>query len=50
MGSFPIPGKIIDSDNSIIYHGISIDLCTLKLDNSFDKFKNYVLRNWMEFG
>jgi hypothetical protein len=35
-------GKIIDNDNDIIYRGGSTELCSLRLDNSFDKFKNLI--------
>jgi len=33
-------GKIIDSDDDIIYHRESTELCSLRLDNSFDELKN----------
>jgi len=37
-------GKIINSNNGIIYHEGSVELCSLRLDNSFDKFTNLVCR------
>lgn len=33
-------GKIINSDNGITHHGGSTELCSLRLDSSFNEFKN----------
>jgi hypothetical protein len=46
-------GKIIDNDNGIIYHEGSTKLYSLRLNSSFDKFKNLVCQgigwNLVEF-
>lgn len=45
--------KVIDTNNDITYHRESIELCGLRLNNSFDKLKNLVCRgngwNFSEF-
>ena len=35
-------GTTINSDNDIIYHEESTELCSLRLDSSFHEFKNLV--------
>ena len=35
-------GKIIDGDNSIIYHRENTELYSLRLDGSYDKLKYLV--------
>jgi len=46
-------GKIIDNDNGIIYHEGSTKLYSLRLNSSFDKFKNLMCQgigwNLVEF-
>ena len=45
--------KVINTNNDITYHRGSIELCGLRLNNSFDKLKNLVCQgiglNFFEF-